>query len=191
MNTSDPWCACMNLPQTPKYKEWLASFTKRFPAIVASPLMYADAEGKNPCRDNISGDLNDIFIPYELTLSIGNLPESYTITELNVNVLGDNNILTDIDMSQNINVGGAKQNTPNPNAPNQNAPTPNIYNSNLPDPNLINQESDDQIFGLSDTVIFLILLGIIIAILFAGVLGFYIYYQDKKESDSSTLKTDD
>ena len=179
---ASPWCACINLPQTPKYKEWLASFTKRFPSIVASPLMYADAEGKNPCRDNISGDLNDIFIPYELTLSIGNLPESYTITELNVNVLGDNNILTDIDMSQNINVGGANQN-----APNQNAPNPSIYNSNIPDSNLINQESDDQIFGLSDTVIFLILLGIIIAILFAGVLGFYIYYQDKEEVDPNTL----
>jgi hypothetical protein len=151
VNTSDPWCACINLPQTAGYKEWLAAFTKKYPSIVASPLMYADADGKNPCRDNIGNDLQNIFIPYEITTRIGQLPPSYSITELNVT--GSNNVLSDINMSQ---ITGAGINSGNP-----------VLN-------------DDQILGLSDNVIFLILIGIIIAILFAGSIGLYYINKQNK-----------
>lgn len=88
----------MNLDKTQDYKAWLQAFTKKYPSIPASKLMYRDADGNNPCRDNLGGDLNDIFIPYELTLSIGHLPESYSILELNVT--GSNNTLSDINMAQ-------------------------------------------------------------------------------------------
>jgi hypothetical protein len=172
VNTSDPWCACINLSQTPHYKEWLAAFTKKYPSIVASPLMYANAEGKNPCRDNIGNDLQNIFIPYEITTRIGQLPPSYTITELNVNIAGSNNVLTDIDMSQNITVGGV----PDKKAPNQNAPNPDLINEV--------HDDEEQILGLSDTVIFLILLGIVIAILSAsGLAAYYAFKPDKKKSN--------
>jgi hypothetical protein len=53
--------------------------------------------------------------------------------------------------------------------------------------------NDDQILGLSDNVIFLILIGIIIAILFAGSIGlYYINKQNKatlellQQSNNST-----
>jgi hypothetical protein len=97
-NPDSSWCTCMNLDKNPDYKAWLQAFTKKYPSIPASKLMYRDSEGNNPCRDNLGGDLNDIFIPYELTLSIGNLPDSYSILELNVT--GSNNTLSDINMAQ-------------------------------------------------------------------------------------------
>jgi hypothetical protein len=97
-NPTDPWCACMVMDQTDDYRSWLKSFTAKYPSIPVSRLMYRGADGANVCRDNISGDLTEMLIPYELTLSIGHLPSSYSIIDLDIS--GSNNNLSNINLTQ-------------------------------------------------------------------------------------------
>jgi hypothetical protein len=97
-NPLDPWCACMIMDQTNEYREWLKSFTAKYPSIPASRLMYRGVDGANVCRDNLSTDLTEMLIPYELTKSIGYLPDSYSIVDLTIS--GSNNNLSNVNLTQ-------------------------------------------------------------------------------------------
>lgn len=96
-NPADPFCSCMNLTNQPEYIRWTQAMNAKHPEIVISPLMYMDITGANPCRTHLTTDMQTQFIPSELIAQIGHLPTSYSIADITVS--GDNNILTDINIS--------------------------------------------------------------------------------------------
>ena len=183
-NPTSSWCTCMTLDKTPDYKAWLQAFTKKYPSIPASKLMYRDSEGNNPCRDNLGGDLNDIFIPYELTLSIGNLPESYSILELNVT--GDNNVLSDINMAQ---ISGT--NAANPAAAIEASQA--IVKEAIKDGTAINQVGNDLAENsLAYQNLLLFIIFIVVVCIIAGAAYYYSHRKSNNtaENTSNTAEND-
>jgi len=179
-NPTSSWCTCMTLDKTPDYKAWLQAFTKKYPSIPASKLMYRDSEGNNPCRDNLGGDLNDIFIPYELTLSIGNLPESYSILELNVT--GNNNVLSDINMAQ---ISGT--NAANPAAAIEASQA--IVKEAIKDKTAINQVGNDlaEQSEISNFLLFIIF--IVVVCIIAGAAYYYSHRKSNNTAENTAENT--
>ena len=183
-NPTSSWCTCMNLDKNPDYKSWLQAFTKKYPSIPASKLMYRDSNGNNPCRDNLGGDLNDIFIPYELTLSIGHLPESYSILELNVT--GSNNTLSDINMAQ---ISGT--NATNPTAAIK--ATQEVVKEAVKDGTAINQVEHglaDQSEITDSSGISNLLLFIIFVVVICIICGAVWFFNRRKSTTDKNDKTD-
>jgi hypothetical protein len=177
-NPTAPACSCMQMTKTDDYKAWAKQFAKSFPSIPVSPLMYAASDGTNACRDNIGDDLNNYFVPYALTLSIGHLPESYNISQLIVS--GDNNQVDATQTQTNNNIKTIQTTNQTANQTSNPVGNPADPPTKLPagEPNEPgNQEGQSQNQPISTSVLYIILVVIVVCVFAAAFFGIRALYR--------------
>lgn len=87
----DKFCSCINLENTPEYKEWAIKYSKKF-NIPLNKFSFVDENGKNSCRSG-NTDLVNIFLTSSDIKNREQLPPTYNIQDLSTIVEGSDNVL--------------------------------------------------------------------------------------------------